>query len=152
VADPTADNDGDGFTELTGDCDDTRPGVYPGAPEVCDDQDNDCDGDADEDDAIDARLWYFDADGDGFGTDAFTATACAAPSEAYRDNADDCDDAAATINPNATETCGAADENCDGMVNENEDNLDVAMFFRDADGDGYGNDADVIEGCDMPTG
>ncbi|MGH9870817.1 MAG: putative metal-binding motif-containing protein [Candidatus Polarisedimenticolia bacterium] len=55
------DGDGDGFTECTGDCDDTRPAVYPGAPPICDGLDNDCsDG-----------LWptlppaEVDADGDG---------------------------------------------------------------------------------------
>jgi len=38
----TVDGDGDGFTPCQDDCDDTRASVYPGAPQVCDELDNDC--------------------------------------------------------------------------------------------------------------
>jgi len=38
------DADGDGFSECQGDCDDGNANVYPGAPEVVDALDNDCDG------------------------------------------------------------------------------------------------------------
>ena len=86
VEDPTHDADGDGFTEIDGDCDDDSALVYPGAVEVCDDRDNDCDGRSDEitdpdDDnyVVDAPVWYGDDDGDGYGTDSYTLTACSQP-------------------------------------------------------------------------
>lgn len=44
-----SDDDGDGFSEEEGDCDDTRAGVYPGALDGCDGLDNDCDDELDED-------------------------------------------------------------------------------------------------------
>lgn len=40
---PPADADGDGYT-VDEDCDDSNAMVYPGAPELCDDFDNDCNG------------------------------------------------------------------------------------------------------------
>jgi hypothetical protein len=45
----TADADGDGSSIADGDCDDTRKEVYPGAPELLDGRDNDCDLKVDED-------------------------------------------------------------------------------------------------------
>ncbi|RLE21937.1 MAG: hypothetical protein DRJ50_08440, partial [Actinobacteria bacterium] len=40
-----ADADGDGMTSCQGDCDDSNPDVYQGAPEICDGIDNQCPGD-----------------------------------------------------------------------------------------------------------
>jgi hypothetical protein len=45
---PGVDNDGDGPNEAQGDCNDGDPFVGPGAAEVCDLRDNDCDGEVDE--------------------------------------------------------------------------------------------------------
>jgi len=44
----TVDNDGDGFSECDGDCNDGDAASYPGADEVCDGLDNDCSGIVDE--------------------------------------------------------------------------------------------------------
>ena len=42
------DNDGDGYTENQGDCDDENPNINPNAEEIEDGVDNDCDGEVDE--------------------------------------------------------------------------------------------------------
>ena len=44
TAEPPDDFDKDGVTEADGDCDDAEPRAYPGAIELCDGLDNDCDG------------------------------------------------------------------------------------------------------------
>ena len=43
------DTDGDGHTTCDGDCDDHEAAIYPGAEDVCDALDNDCDGEVNED-------------------------------------------------------------------------------------------------------
>ena len=69
VEDPEGDFDGDGFTELDGDCDDSEALAFPGGEEVCDGIDNDCDGDIDDADGnlVGATPFYGDSDGDGYG-------------------------------------------------------------------------------------
>ena len=72
------DEDGDGF-EVDVDCNDLDPAINPDATEVCDGEDNDCDGTTDEDDAADAPTWYADADNDEFGDANNTTAACEQP-------------------------------------------------------------------------
>ena len=69
-----------GFTDNTDDCADSDDDVNPGATEICDSIDNNCDGVVDEDSASDASTWYIDYDGDGFGSDIYSVHQCAQPS------------------------------------------------------------------------
>ena len=149
-ADVVADQDGDGFTVDDGDCDDKDAEVHPDAQEECDGMDNDCDGDTDEGDAIDAETFYLDYDGDSYGGDSISETACAAP-KGYVESSDDCDDGNAAINPGADEVCNGADDDCDGDTDE-DDALDASTWYADADGDGYGWTKMVSVACTQPKG
>jgi hypothetical protein len=108
---PPVDLDGDGV--LAGvDCDDTDGTRFPGAPELCDGQYNDCEdpafvltGGAPADEA--------DADADGVVTCApFTAGLSALPGVT---SGGDCDDRDAGVNPGVTELCDGIDNDCDGF-------------------------------------
>ena len=102
-----------GWTGRGGDCDDGDAAVYPGADELCNGVDDDCDDAVDEDDADDVLTWYLDADSDGHGDAGSTTAACEQP-DSYTASADDCDDAEATTHPGATEICDRVDQDCDG--------------------------------------
>jgi hypothetical protein len=90
--------------------------------------------------------WYADADGDGFGDSSRVQEACDPP-DGYVENGSDCDDASASVNPEAHETCDGADEDCDGNVDEGA----VSSWFRDRDGDGFGAGY-AMPGCEAPDG
>ena len=140
----------DGFVAAATDCDDADAAQFPGADEVCNGEDDDCDGTVDEPDALDALTWYADVDGDGFGDPAADQLACDAPADHVLDDTD-CDDGDPLVNPAAAELCNGIDDDCDGDVDE-DDADDSLTWYQDADGDGYGDPATATEACYAPDG
>jgi hypothetical protein len=129
---------GAGLSPTSDDCDDTDASVAVGATEVvADGVDQDCDG---------GDLCRVDADGDGWGDPEGTTSdgdlSCDGVGEA--DDALDCDDGDAMINPDAEETVGdGIDGDCDG----------AEACFPDGDGDGFGGEGvEVVGGLDCELG
>ena len=141
------DEDGDGFVQAD-DCDDTNALSFPGADEICDESDNNCNGEIDEE-PIDGTPFYGDSDLDGYGDPNQLLKACS-ESEGIADNAYDCDDSDPAINPDAEEVCDEVDNNCDNVVDY--DAVDRVTYYRDIDGDGYGIEAGAQVSCEQPEG
>jgi hypothetical protein len=160
-----ADSDGDGYgeavstataceapsgsVELGTDCNDYDESISPDAEELCDEIDNDCDGDTDEDDASDALSWHTDSDGDGYG-DPDTATPSCIELSGMIEDGSDCDDGDAEISPDADELCDEVDNDCDGDTDE--DVIDGMVYYTDSDGDGYGDPDSALGSCDELSG
>ncbi|MEC7983946.1 MAG: MopE-related protein [Myxococcota bacterium] len=134
----------EGYSDLSGDCDDLNNQVYPGAPEICDGLDNDCDETIDD---VDEMTFYRDADQDGYGNPYDTVQDCNVP-EGYVFNSLDCDDLDTNISPDAEEICDGIDNNCDG----NTDDVPDFIYYQDADNDGYGNLSEAVATCSAPSG
>ncbi|GDX78488.1 hypothetical protein LBMAG42_02990 [Deltaproteobacteria bacterium] len=153
------DNDGDGFNACL-ECDDGDVAVYPGADEVCNGVDDDCDGTTDVN-ALDGSFWYADSDKDGYGDPEAEVSACIQPL-GYVVDATDCDDASRTTWPGAPETCANSDDDdCDGDANEI-GAIACSDWYDDVDGDAFGDasvctcvargDYDVADGDDCDDG
>jgi hypothetical protein len=146
-----ADTDGDGYggsgtvssadlvctdsgeSANSSDCDDGDPAQYPGAAELCNDEDDDCDGlvDDDDGDTTGQPTWYLDYDGDSHGDAGTSQLACDQPT-GYVSSDDDCLDTDPLTYTGATEIVGnEVDNDCNGGE----------ICYKDLDGDGYGQTA-----------
>jgi len=140
---------GEGWVADSSDCDDANSSVFPDAPELCNDVDDDCDGAVDED--LEST-WYADMDGDGFG-DVTSETSDCDPGLGWVAGSSDCDDANSDIHPDATELCDTIDNDCDGLVDDADDSVTgTTTFYADGDGDGYGDDSVTADACEIPSG
>ncbi len=137
------DEDNDGFFSYR-DCDDLDATIYPGAPELCDGKDNDCNGQ--EDDGIPFFFYYEDLDNDGHGNPNVFVEICEtfAPL-GFVDIDGDCNDNDPEINSSLTETCDGKDNDCNGEI---DDSIPYYNYYADDDGDGFGNIAVNIFVCD----
>jgi hypothetical protein len=151
-----ADGDGDGFGDAdaqviacaqpigfigdASDCDDLLVAVNPGATETCAtvDIDDDCDGEANEVDALGCVEHYADEDDDSYGAGVGSCI-CTATADFEVTDKTDCDDAAGLVNPGATETCSTVgiDDDCSGSDNDL-GAINCVDYYTDVDGDGFG--------------
>jgi hypothetical protein len=109
------DNDSDGYV-ATSDCDDNNASVYPGADEICNAIDDDCNGFAD--DGLLFTIYYADTDGDTFGDASNTSSTCDGLPSGYVNDNTDCDDSENTVYPGAEEICDGLDNDCNGDYDE----------------------------------
>ena len=134
IGDPCdPDGDGDGV-EVPADCDDLDPGVFPGATEACNGEDDNCDGVIDEEDATGCQAYHPDVDLDTYGDEDLSKCLCG-PGAGYPvTDGTDCADDDPLVNPGVPEIQGNnIDDNCDGMIDE-----DPVIFQEDFD-DGAAN-------------
>ncbi len=140
------------------DCDDLRPSVYPGAVELCDGLDNNCN--LAIDDGLVFQDFYVDSDGDGFGDPQLQLQACSAPPDTALQPGD-CNDDEAAINPDAVEICDGIDNDCDALIDDDDalpledGGLDVSttsVWHPDADMDGFGDRDSSVQACEAPMG
>ena len=120
------------------DCNDAAQTANPLAQEMCDGIDNNCDSVADEPGAVGCVNYFSDTDFDGYGQQATAECLCGPSGTHTTKQGGDCDDGNASAYPGAQEICGGGDEDCD-MLTDEVGALGCQTYFKDGDGDGWGN-------------
>ena len=114
-------------SQQSGDCSDNDKDVFPGAAEVCDGKDNNCNYQVDEQGALGCVLHYKDSDQDGFGNESMASCVCK-PMGGYQVLVGgDCDDSNKNVNPDMEEACNGLDDDCDGLTDMFPDQPCVAV-------------------------
>jgi hypothetical protein len=149
-----------GWVKKGGDCADGDKSVHPGVTEYCNGKDDNCTGGVDEEGSADCKPYLRDEDGDGWGVTGDAKCLCG-PTAPYvvlqsAGKYGDCNDLDDEVNPGVAEACTPAggtkvDEDCDGQTDEGGDELKPstgsAVYYKDADGDGWGVTADWKRLC-----
>mgnify|MGYP001065749162 CR=1 FL=1 len=139
------DDDGDGYTECDGDCNDGNATVSPQATDICNGVDDNCNGVVD--DGLAKTPYYRDADGDGYGNSSASLLTCLPPT-GYATAGLDCDDTNSLVYPGRAETCNGLDDDCDGSVDDGV----LIPIYPDVDGDGLGDWELASYACSVPAG
>jgi hypothetical protein len=87
--------------------------------------------------------------------DTGTITPTDADGDGFTSEDGDCDDTNADISPDATEICDSLDNNCNGLVDDDDPDLDLSTatdWYPDSDQDGFGDDSQAGLNCDPPLG
>ena len=124
---------------------------HPGGTEVCDDIDNNCDGQVDEGVGSTGAVWYYDGDGDGYGDSSTSEIGCT-PTSGWVALDGDCDDTDASNFPGNTEVCDGQDNNCDTLVDDDDSLITGQLtWYEDQDSDGMGSSVTQLA-CVQPSG
>jgi hypothetical protein len=142
-----------GLSRTSDDCRDSGGGaslIYPGATDTPGDGiDQNCDG---------VDQCFRDVDGDGYGSLITTPgpdLSCAGEPglAAVGGDCQDTGAGAADIRPGATEVCNGVDDDCDTLIDDADPGRTGATtWYRDADGDGFGDAAVTLAVCQAPLG
>ena len=133
------------------DCNDTLASVNPAASEVTGNGiDENCNG---------QETCFDDDDNDGFldttndTRNSLDVDCLDANEGTSTDPRTDCNDSSAAFNPNATEICNGLDDDCDGLIDDNDPNLTGGtLWYRDVDNDGAAGSASTLRKCVQPVG
>ncbi len=133
------------FVSIGGDCEPLINSINPGATEICDGIDNNCDGQIDE--GFTPLTYYEDLDNDNYGS-SNSISSCFPQGNFDVLISGDCDDLAPTVNPGSPEICGnGIDDNCDLQIDENQ-----TTHYTDNDLDGFGDINFPILACTVSVG
>lgn len=100
-----------GYVDNSLDCNDMNFSVNTGASEVCNDIDDDCNGEIDN--GLTYTTYYADSDGDAYGDINNSESFCTDPGSLFVTNDTDCDDTNPLVNPAVTEVWeNGIDDDC----------------------------------------